>query len=92
MADLGLSCAEFAEDFGHGAGFDAAGQKGIELFGAGGYGDEFGAALVHFCGGGKAHGDEFRCYKGAGRVSVWLGMGEGEGRLTFGEDFCSFLF
>ena len=39
VADLGLAGAELAEDFGDGAGFDAACEEGVELFGAGCYGD-----------------------------------------------------
>lgn len=39
VADLGFSGAEFAEDFGDGAGFNAAGKEGVELFGASRYGD-----------------------------------------------------
>ena len=58
VADLGLAGAEFAEDLGHAAGFDAASEESVELFGAGRDGNELGAALVHFCGGGEAHGDE----------------------------------
>ena len=59
MADLGFSCAEFAEDFCDRARLDAAGQEGVELFGARGDGDEFGATLVHFGGGGEAHRHDF---------------------------------
>lgn len=59
VADLGLSCAELAKDLGNGAGLYTAGEEGVELLGAGGDGDEVGAALVHFCGGGEAHGDMF---------------------------------
>ena len=59
VADLGFPCAEFAEDFRDGAGFDAAGEEGVELFGARGDGDELGATLVHFGGGGEAHGHDF---------------------------------
>ena len=61
VADLGFAGAEFSKDFGDGAGFDAAGEEGVELFGAGCYGDEFGAAEMHFCGCGEAHWDEFGC-------------------------------
>lgn len=32
VTDLGFPSAEFAEDFGDGAGFDAACQEGVELF------------------------------------------------------------
>ena len=59
MADLRFPCPEFAEYFRDRAGFDAAGEQGVELFGAGGNGDELGATLVHFGGGGEAHGDDF---------------------------------
>ena len=59
MTDLRFSRPELAEDLSHRACFDAAGEQGVELFGAGGDGDELGAALVHFSGGGEAHWDEF---------------------------------
>lgn len=65
VADLGFARSEFAKDFGHRASFDAAGQECVKLFGAGRDGDELGAALVHFCCGGEAHGDEFRGYENA---------------------------
>ncbi len=81
VAYLRLAGAELAEDLGDAAGFDAAGEKGVELFGAGGDGDEFGAALVHFGGGGEAHGDEFGgwCEGGAGLVDACGGNGLTEG-------------
>ena len=60
MADLRFAGPELAEDLRDAARFDAAGEKGVELFGPGRDGDEFAAALVHFGGGGEAHGDEFR--------------------------------
>ena len=41
VADLRFPGSELAEDFSNGAGFDAAGKEGVELFGAGGDGDEF---------------------------------------------------
>lgn len=59
MADLGFPRSKFPEDFCDGARFDAAREQGIQLLGAGGDGDELGAALVHFCCGGEAHRDEF---------------------------------
>lgn len=86
VADLRLAGAELAEDLGDAAGFDAAGQKGVELLRAGGDGDELGTALVHFGGGGESHGDEFRGWcKGARLVNVlrgkWVDGGEGEERV-----------
>ena len=59
MTDLRFSRPELAEDFCDRAGFDATGEQGVELFGAGGDGDELGAALVHFGSGGEAHGNYF---------------------------------
>ena len=58
VTDLGFAGTELAKEFGHRTGFDATCEKSVELSGAGGDGDEFGAALVHFCGSGEAHGDE----------------------------------
>ena len=79
MADLRFSRPEFAEYLCHGARFDAAGEQGVELFGASGDGDELGAALVHFRSSGEAHGDEF----GGCRVEEWIsdvvGIGEEDG-------------
>ena len=59
VADLRFPSAELAEDFGYRAGFYAAGEERVELFGACGDGDQFGAAGVHFGCGCEAHGDEF---------------------------------
>ena len=69
VADLGFARSELAEYLGYGARFDAAGEQGVELFGAGGYGDELRAALVHVCGSREAHGDELVGW-GVARVSV----------------------
>ena len=72
VADLGFARSEFAEYLCHRARFDAAGEQGVELLGAGGNGDELRAALVHFCGSCEAHGDEFGGWR-VERVSVgWL--------------------
>lgn len=64
MADLRFAGAEFTEDFGDGAGFNAAGEEGIELFRASGDGYQFGAPLVHFCGGSETHRDQFGSWVG----------------------------
>lgn len=59
MADLGFPCPELAEYLSHRTRFNATSEQGIELFGSSGYGDELGAALMHFSSSGEAHGDEF---------------------------------
>ena len=61
VADLRFARSEFTKDFSDRPGFDAAGQKCIELFGAGGDGDELGTTLMHLGGGGEAHGYKFGC-------------------------------
>lgn len=61
VANLGLSGAEFAKEFGNTAGFDAAREEGVEVLGAGGDGDELGTALVDLGGGSEAHGHELGC-------------------------------
>ena len=69
MADLRFARSELAEYLCYRARFNAAGEQGVELFGAGGYGDELRAALVHFRSGREAHGDEFGGCK-VERISV----------------------
>ena len=68
MADLRFPRSELAEYFCHRARFDAAGEEGVELFGASGDGDELGPALVHFRSSGEAHGDKL----GGCRVEEWI--------------------
>lgn len=61
MTDLGLSSTEFAEKLSDTAGLDAAREKGIEVLGAGGDGDELGTALVDLGGRGEAHRHKLGC-------------------------------
>ena len=69
MADLRFPRSELTEYLCYRARFDATGEKGVELFGAGGNGDELRAALVHFCSSREAHGNEFGGWR-VERVSV----------------------